>query len=170
MADRVDLKATQAEQNAPGLEEIEGDGWTIHDGRAAQGGSPGGFNAAGIEPLTYNNPYAQGLERVWFDGKVVYALDAGEIELEEAGSVKVAREYQCVYSVQLDERGKATDTEPVPGQLNIYDSIPGMEEYSPIWQFYYVEVPRDYQANTLRSIEECDRSGYPIRKSNDFEN
>ena len=170
MTDRVNLAATQAPENAPGLDEIEGEGWTIQDGKVSQVGSPGGFRSDGIEPLTYNNPYAQGMERVWFDGKIVFALDAGELEIEEAGSVKVAKEYQCVYSVELGDDGKATQTEAVPGQLNIYDSVPGMEEYSPIWQFYYVIVPRDYQPNSLRSAEDCERSGYTIHQSNDFEN
>jgi hypothetical protein len=48
--------------------------------------------------------------------------------------------------------------------------VPGMENYSPIWQFNYVIVPRDYQANTLRSERDCLDSGYPIRRSNVFEN
>ena len=60
--------------------------------------------------------------------------------------------------------------ERVPGQLNIYDSIPGMAKYSPIWQFNYVVVPRDYVPNTLRSEADCLRSGYPILRSNVFEN
>ena len=170
MSDQVDPAATQAAQNAPGVDESEGEGWTIEDARISRGGSPGGFRADGVEPLTYNNPFGQGLERVWFDGKIVFALDAGEIEMEEAGSVKVAREYQCVYSVELDERGKLKEKEEVPGQYNIYDSVPGMEGYSPIWQFYYVVVPREYKPNTLRSIQECDASGYPIHRSAMFEN
>jgi hypothetical protein len=58
----------------------------------------------------------------------------------------------------------------VRGQFNIYDSIPGMRKYSPIWQFNYVIVPRDYVANTLRSEADCLRSGYEIRKSLEFEN
>ena len=47
---------------------------------------------------------------------------------------KVAQEYQIVYAVQLDEAGKLKDgQEPdrVEGQYNIYDSVPGMEKYSP---------------------------------------
>jgi hypothetical protein len=58
----------------------------------------------------------------------------------------------------------------VPGQLNIYDSVPGMDKYSPIWQFNYVVVPRDYQTNALRSEADCLSSGYQVIRSNDFEN
>ena len=170
MTHQVDLAATQAAQNPPGEAEIEGEGWTFQDGRVSQGAPPPGIGPDGIEPLTYNNPFGQGMERVWYDGKIVFALDAGELEIAEAGDVKVAREYQCVYSVKLDDQGKLERKEEVPGQLNIYDSVPGMAEYSPIWQFHYVVVPREYRPNTFRSIQECDRSGYPVRKSNVFEN
>jgi hypothetical protein len=45
-----------------------------------------------------------------------------------------------------------------------------MAKYSPIWQFNYVVVPADYVANTLRSEDDCLRSGFPIRKSRVFEN
>ncbi len=85
--------------------------------------------------------------------------------------MKVAQEYQLVYRVSLDKRGKLRgEPERVPGQYNIYDSIPGMKTYSPIWQFNYVVVPRDYTANTLRSERDCLMSGYEIRRSTVFEN
>ena len=85
--------------------------------------------------------------------------------------VKVAQEYQIVFTVELDEFDKLTaEPEGVPGQLNIYDSVPRMERYSPIWQFNYVVVPRDYQPNTLRSEGDCLTSSYPIYRSQVFEN
>ena len=122
------------------------------------------------EQLTYDNPYGLKIERVWFDGKVVYAIEAGEVEVD-LGKVKVAQEYQVVYDVQLDDQGKPTsEPEQVEGQYNIYDSVPGMDTYSPLWQFNFVVVPRDYQPNTLRSEADCLNSGYPIKKSNVVEN
>ena len=42
--------------------------------------------------------------------------------------------------------------------------------YSPIWQFNYMAVPRDYHSNTLRSEGDCLASGYPIQRSQVFEN
>ena len=85
--------------------------------------------------------------------------------------IKVAQEYQVVYAVELDERGKLkAEPERVDGQYNIYDSVPGMEKYSPLWQFSYVIVPRDYQPNSLRSEQDCLASGYEIRKSTVVEN
>ena len=87
--------------------------------------------------------------------------------------MKVAQEYQTVYAVKLNSQGRlARGAKPkrVPGQFNIYDSVPGMKKYSAIWQFNYVIVPRDYKANTLRSERDCLRSGYEIKKSLVFEN
>ena len=124
-----------------------------------------------VERLDYNNPYGYDIERVWFAGKVVFASEQGEVDIDET-RVKVAQEYQVVYHVELDEHGKLGGREPerVPGQFNIYDSVPGMPRYSPIWQFNYVIVPRDYVANTLRSERDCRESGYEIRRSRVFEN
>ena len=143
--------------------------WEVHSGRPAPGGGAG-FTDEGLEALEYNNPFGLNLERVWFDGKIVYASELGELDLDPATN-KVAQEYQIVYAVQLDERGKLVgEPERVEGQYNIYDSIPGMEKYSPIWQFNYVTVPREYTPNTLRSEADCLNSGYQIRRSNVFEN
>ncbi len=80
-----------------------------------------------MENLSYNNPYALEIERVWFDGKVVFAVESGEVEIEfdehrVARGNKVAQEYQVVYSVELDEHGKLEDgnePERVDAQYNI---------------------------------------------------
>jgi hypothetical protein len=101
---------------------------------------------------------------------VVFAVEAGEVDVEPE-RVKVAQEYQIVYGVDLDEAGKLKgEPERVDGQYNIYDSVPGMEKYSPIWQFNYVIVPRDYVPNALRSEADCLSSGYRIVQSRVFEN
>ncbi len=150
----------------------ESDGiWEIRAGKAtpkAQPKDPLGE----VEALDFNNPYGYDIERVWFQGKIIFASEQGELDIDET-KVKVAQEYQIVYSVELNERGKLKDgkePERVLGQLNIYDTVPGMPGYSPIWQFNYVIVPRDYKANTLRSEADCLGGGYPIRKSRVFEN
>ena len=123
-----------------------------------------------VEDLHYNNPYGYKIERVWFDGRVIFATEQGEVDVDPK-KVKVAQEYQIVYSVRLNaKRTLAREPDRVPGQLNIYDSIPGMRKYSPIWQFNYVIVPRDYAPNTLRSERDCLASGYEIKRSRVFEN
>ena len=151
--------------------------WQVRDGEtsAPETGDP--YTAEGIERLTYTNPYGVEVEQVWFDGKIVYALSGDEVEIafdEQRRPVnnKVAQEYQIVHAIELDEEGKPMggEPEPVKGQLNIYDSVPGMEKYSPLWQFNYVVVPRDYTPNTLRSEADCRDSGYPIHQSTVVEN
>jgi hypothetical protein len=150
--------------------EGEGRNWVVTGGEVTRGSGVPEYRADNVERLTYDNPYGQTMERVWYDGKIVFAVDLGEVDVD-AERVKVAQEYQIVYAVELDDRGKWTkEPELVPGQLNIYDSVPGMDKYSPIWQFNYVVVPRDYAPNTLRSEADCLGSGYPVLRSNVFEN
>ena len=152
--------------------------WRLQNG-AIEDLPPGNpYRPDGIEALTYSNPYRLNVERVWFDGKIVYAVESGEVEIafdkdRNAIGNSVAQEYQIVHAVELDEAGKlkgGEEPERVDGQFNIYDSVPGMENYSPLWQFNYVIVPRDYEPNTLRSEADCLRSGYPILRSTVVEN
>ncbi len=122
------------------------------------------------EQVDYSNPYRYKIERVWWDGKIVYASEQGALDVDPK-KVKVAQEYQIVYKVALDAKGHLrSEPDRVDGQFNIYDSIPGMKKYSPIWQFNYVIVPRTYKANTLKSEADCLKSGYEIKRSNVFEN
>ncbi len=152
--------------------------WQVRDGETNTPGSGADpYTPDGVENLTYNNPYNLDVEHVRFDGKIVYALSGDEVEIafddqRRPINNKVAQEYQVVHAVDLDDEGKPTGGEPDPvaGQLNIYDSVPRMDKYSPLWQFNYVVVPRDYEANTLRSEAACLGSGYPILKSTIVEN
>ena len=163
--------ATQTASSASkeSVDENEGPGWKLTGGQVSRG-SGSAWRGDGVEALTYNNPFGQVMERVWFDGKVVFAVDLGKVVVDPA-DVKVAQEYQPVYAAELDDGGRSIGApEMVPGQLNIYDTVPGMDRYSPIWQFNYVLVPRDYKVNSLRSERDCLASGYQILRSQDFEN
>jgi hypothetical protein len=152
--------------------------WCIENGAASRRPRTATYTPDGVENLSYSNPFNLEVERVWFDGKIVYAVEQGEVELEfddrlNARNNKVAQEYQIVYAVKLDQQGKlegGQEPERVKGQYNIYDSVPGMLNYSPLWQFNFVVVPRDYEPNTLRSEADCLTSGYPIQKSTSVEN
>ena len=144
--------------------------WTIAAGALGPVREKYPFHLDGVEALTYDNAFGQPIEQVWFDGKLVYALDLGSVDVDP-DRVKVAQEYEIVSAVELDEHGRLkSEPERVPGQLNIYDSVPGMDKYSPIWQFNYVVVPSNYQSNTLRSESDCLASGYPIHRGQVFEN
>lgn len=86
IANLIDLENMQSKHNSPPLEKSEGEGWTIADGRVSEQGRPKApFNSDGVESLTYNNPLTQEIERVWYDGKIVYALDAGDLDMPDAG-------------------------------------------------------------------------------------
>ena len=162
--------ATQPPVVSAGPMTTEEKPWTLSDGTLNPQWARPQYRPDGVEAISYNNVFGQALEQVWFDSKLVYALDAGEVIVDPA-RVKVAQEYQLVYAVDVDEQQKKRAEPPrVPDQLNIYDSVPGMDKYSPIWQFNYVIVPRDYRANALRSEADCLSSGYQIIRSNDFEN
>jgi hypothetical protein len=142
--------------------------WEIHTGVPRAKKAVRKISA--VEDLHYNNPYGYTIERVWFDGRVIFATEQGEVDVDPK-KVKVAQEYQIVYAVKLNAKlTLAREPDRVPGQLNIYDSIPGMRKYSPIWQFNYVIVPRDYVPNALRSERDCLASGYEILQSRVFEN
>jgi hypothetical protein len=154
-----------------GLPPDEAEGhWQIEDGEPVRRGRADPWRPDGVVQLRYNNPFDQDVERVWFDGHIVYAVELGELDVDLA-TTTVAQEYQVVYSAELDDSGKpVVEPERVPGQYNIYDSVPGMEKYSPLWQFNYVVVPRDYEPNTLRSEADCLASRFPMLKSTVVEN
>jgi hypothetical protein len=162
-----------------GGRELEDEGvWRVRDGETQAASQADAYRTDGVENLTYSNPYGVKLERVWFEGKIVYAISGEEVAIafddqQRPKDNKVAQEYQVVYAVELDEHGQLKDgqePERVEGQLNIYDSVPGMDKYSPLWQFNYVVVPRDYEPNSLRSEADCRNSGYPIQQSTVVEN
>jgi hypothetical protein len=169
-AGRFTVGSLRPDAGGSSTQEQEGPNWSFEQGEIREQAGRAGYSSRGVERLTYNNPYAQTCERVWFDGKIVFAVELGELDLD-LNKVKVAQEYQVVYGVDLDAEGKKRgEPEMVTGQYNIYDSVPGMEKYSPLWQFNYVIVPRGYVPNALRSERDCLQSGYPIIRSTVVEN
>ncbi len=68
---------------------IETEGiWTVQHGEVSRA-HPEPWRGD-VEDLTYSNPFGQELERVWFDGKVVFATELGEVDVDPA-TVKVAQ-------------------------------------------------------------------------------
>lgn len=61
-------------------------------------------------------------------------------------------------------------SDPVAGQHNIIDVIPGDANYNDFWQIYKVTVPSDYVANTITSYQEILDKGYTITKTNSLVN
>jgi hypothetical protein len=58
------------------------------------------------------------------------------------------------------------ESEPVNGQLNIIDAIPGDVGYNDFWHVHKVTVPDDYVANTTASRAEIAAQGYTIERTN----
>ncbi len=54
------------------------------------------------------------------------------------------------------------ETTPVPGQLAIFDYLPGDNGYSDLWRVIDVEVPTDYVANTSTDSASLVRRGFAI--------
>ena len=65
---------------------------------------------------------------------------------------------------------KKNQATPVPGQLNVINTIPGDEGYNDFWQVYKVTVPDDYIANSISSLPEVLSSGYTIESTNSIVN
>lgn len=57
------------------------------------------------------------------------------------------------------------EMDPVAGQLNIVDDIPGDADYNDFWRVNKVTVPQNYIANTVTSYSEIMSEGYPITET-----
>ncbi len=167
---KTNPEASQAQNGAPELKKRSGKGWTIHEGRIRASGGGKQFQESGVTDLTYDNPFSQEVERAWYKGKLVYAIEGEPMMITDRDRIKWAKEYQPVHEVKLDDKGWLESAKKIEGQYNIYDTVPGDKGYSAIWKFYYVIVPQDYQPNTLRSEQDCLDSGYEIRESSYYEN
>jgi hypothetical protein len=115
------------------------------------------------ENLKYNNPFQQQIDPAWYDGKKVYhfALNWST----EQPPFNVAEQYLFVYE---DEYQAPTTVDgfkaqpKVPGQFVVFDSVPGQPNYSPIWHNNWVLVPRSYEVNSIRSVDDIKRSFYQV--------
>jgi hypothetical protein len=60
--------------------------------------------------------------------------------------------------------------DPVEGQLDIIDVIPGDDGYNDFWQVHEVTVPDDYEANTATSLADIDAAGFEVTPTNSVKN
>lgn len=103
----------------------------------------------------------------WFQGRETFYYDFGANTSSTAGGATVVTAPIYVLARAAEAGG---DPQPVEGQANIIDVLPGQEGYSDLWQVMLVEVPDDYEANTLRSAEAVLDAGYPITPTDQFVN
>jgi hypothetical protein len=57
------------------------------------------------------------------------------------------------------------DAKPVPGQLDIIDTVPGESGYNDFRLIWRVSVPKHYVPNTITSADHLLKSGYKIEKT-----
>lgn len=62
------------------------------------------------------------------------------------------------------------EQQPVAGQLNIVDVIPGDPGYNDFWQVVRVTVPADYAANEAASLAELQEAGYAFETTDTLVN
>ncbi len=115
--------------------------------------------------LTFSNPHGQRVGPRWVRGEVVFAMPFGIVHVDPEKQ-KWAKEFVLVYNMD----GADGRPERVTGQYGIYDTRPGDADYSPIWRYHFVIVPRDYEANALRSEEDITKSGYQVVQSDTYTN
>ena len=54
---------------------------------------------------------------------------------------------------------------PVPGQLNIIDTLPGEKSYNDFREVWKVSVPKDYVANTITDAASLKKAGYKLERT-----
>jgi hypothetical protein len=60
--------------------------------------------------------------------------------------------------------------DPVEGQLNIVDVVPGDDGYNDFWQVHRVTVPDSYEANAATSVADLTDAGYDIEATGTIKN
>ena len=77
---------------------------------------------------------------------------------------------QPVESAPIFALFREGEDNPVEGQLNIIDVIPGDEGYNDFWHVHKVTVPADYVANTVTSYRQIMDRGYTVERTNKIVN
>ncbi len=112
-------------------------------------------------PKTF--PVVQG----WYEGRATYYYDFGASSPPLNDAKTVAHIPIYVLVTGFDSNGQP---QPVADQHNIVDFVPGDPGYSDLWQVNFVTVPANYIANTVRSLDDVQKAGYPIKATDQLVN
>jgi hypothetical protein len=110
-----------------------------------------------------DSPQVFPVETGWVDGQAIEYYNMGTnapLNPNDPTRVMVAPGWLLVTSVNTDGTPNR-----IEGQYTIFDVLPGEAGHSDLWQIHFVFPPDDYQANTFRSVDEIDQSGYQVDKS-----
>jgi hypothetical protein len=117
------------------------------------------FAQTGDNPVGGNEyPLTQG----WYQGRSTYYYSFDNPVPTSDGGVTV--DTAPIY-VLFHQNGN-----PVAGQYNIVDVVPGEPGYSDLWHVHRVEVPNDYVANTAKSYQDLVNAGFPITPTTTYVN
>lgn len=106
-----------------------------------------------------SSPRHTGLTQGWFQDRETFYYDFSSNSPALNNGSRVASAPIFVLITGMDAAG---NPQPVPGQRNIIDVVPGDPGYSDLWALNCVTVPADYVANTFKSADDVRKSGYPI--------
>ena len=102
----------------------------------------------------------------WYRGEEVQYYDFGmHTPLTSGDSVATAPIWVLIHEMMDGE-----DPQFVEGQHNIVDVIPGDDGYSDLWQVMLVEVPDDYEADSIRTAAEINEMAYPVTETEMYVN
>jgi hypothetical protein len=102
----------------------------------------------------------------WYRSEAVEYYDFGmNTPLATGDSVASAPIWVLVHEMMAGE-----DPQFVEGQHNIVDVVPGDDGYSDLWQVMLVEVPDDYEADSIRNAADIDEMAYPVTETEMYVN
>ena len=100
-------------------------------------------NCPVVNPDAMTEEISYDLVQGWFKGREVFYFDFAANTGAEGFVLDVAPIYAFFGS----------DGDPVEGQMNVIDVVPGDTGYSDLWQVFAVTVGMDYAANSLTSAD-----------------
>lgn len=111
-------------------------------------------------------PQTFGLTQGWYMGRETFYYDFGTNTqaTEDGEGVVPAPIYVLIRGMQDGQ------PQPVEGQANIIDVLPGQEGYSDLWQVTFVTVPADYEANAIQSAQAIQEAGYQMTPTDTYVN
>ena len=102
----------------------------------------------------------------WYRGEEVQYYDFGMNTPLTMGSEIATAPIWVLIREMMD----GEDPQFVEGQHNIVDVVPGAEGYSDLWQVMLVEVPEDYEPDSIRNAAEINEMAYPVTETEMYVN
>ena len=113
-----------------------------------------------------DNEMLKSLVSGWYRGEEVEYYDFGmNTPLTDSDNIATAPIWVLVHELMDGE-----DPQFVEGQHNIVDVVPGDAGYSDLWQVVLVEVPDDYEPDSIRNAADISEMAYPLTETEMYVN